>query len=592
MEISPFTPSLGSVVLGYPKISVDDYQRTYQWERAQLDEFFIDLVETADRGDNHFFGTLILQESPDGVVSVVDGQQRLTTVFILVSALRDHVYNLGAEHIIQNDNPNQMPVDVRAEIWKFLFWNDNFGKHRFESNRFLRELMAQRVIAEPNGREALPQRDRQVTLEFRKAVRILGDKLQKELDKSPSNDDKLKRIYDLYKVIRDQLIVLRVQTRTIDESLEIFLTLNNRGLPLGPSDLVRGEIIRARSYGLSPREQAALHEDVFNEWESLTENVKDPDVFLRHYLVATGTDAIQKKKVVSTVIARLANADAEIRKDLARDFWEDLLNAGEVYGNLINPISGTETDYRLMQLEGLLKSYRILLLTAFRKITDASLRDEIARVTVVLSYRWVIAGMNAQDLEKFFQQQSTYLREGGSGNDVIVAVKAKATEPAGDLTKFLISDGDTSFVTRAILHAIDRNVRHGAIQIPLNGKLHLEHIAPKAGKDDWKIDLFVGDTDKFDLYDTVISEAGNLTLLDQNLNIQAQRKSFALKKQDHYIHATLTAITQDLCTLPDWTQDVVRERTKWLVDMFERLWAIENANAQAIKFSHWLEGDG
>jgi hypothetical protein len=590
MENDAFTPSLGSVVNAYRKISVDDYQRTYQWERPQLEEFFSDLIETASQDDHHFFGTLILQGTNEGV-NIVDGQQRLTTVFIFVAALRDMIEDLSL-NVIEPVSRSAMPVDVRREVWRFLYFEDNFNAHRFESNRFLREMMRDQVIAEPAGRTPLPQRDRQTTLPFRKAVLILKGLLEKDLRDFGSNEEKLVRIYDLFRTLTEKFLVLRVSTRSLDESLEIFLTLNNRGLPLGPSDLVRGEIIRARSLGLSEREQHALNESVFGEWEVVAETVKEPDVFLRHYLVSITDFPVQKKKIVRAVMDQIANQDAEIRKNNARDFWEELLEAAAIYGRIISPNTASRLDYYLMQLEGLIKSHRVVFLTAFRIVNSPDDLEELARVVSALSYRWILAGNNAQELEKFFQKQSTQLREGDDVSNIITAVKAKATEPVFDLPRFLTSEGDSSFVTRALLHSIDRSIAGGAVPINLNnGDLHLEHIAPKSGLDDWKDAVFQGDQDEFVKYESVITAAGNLTLLDAKLNLQAQRKLFDEKKSEYYQHSRMTSITQDLMAFPKWNRQIIEERTVWLAEMFERLWSIDRPDTRAIRFSEWVEGN-
>ena len=97
MESNSQTPSLKEVVTSYQKFRIEDYQRSYSWQKEQIDELFIDLIDVVETEQNHFFGTLILQETNDEKgksAFIVDGQQRLTTVFILVATLRDHLIDL------------------------------------------------------------------------------------------------------------------------------------------------------------------------------------------------------------------------------------------------------------------------------------------------------------------------------------------------------------------------------------------------------------------------------------------------------------------------------------------------------------------
>ena len=63
MEKSAQTPNLLEVVSSYNHLRVEDYQRTYAWQKEQIDEFLLDLSESSFTAESHFMGTLILQES-------------------------------------------------------------------------------------------------------------------------------------------------------------------------------------------------------------------------------------------------------------------------------------------------------------------------------------------------------------------------------------------------------------------------------------------------------------------------------------------------------------------------------------------------
>ena len=93
------TPNLLEIIQQWQKISVDDYQRTYAWSKDEIEELFEDIQETAKSGSRHFFGTLIWQSKDGRVATLVDGQQRMTTVFLIVAALRDELIRLGKDTI-------------------------------------------------------------------------------------------------------------------------------------------------------------------------------------------------------------------------------------------------------------------------------------------------------------------------------------------------------------------------------------------------------------------------------------------------------------------------------------------------------------
>ena len=172
MEKSAQTPNLLEVVSNYNHIRVEDYQRTYAWKNEQIDEFLADVKECASTKESHFFGTLILQESGDKTATVVDGQQRLTTAYILISALRDQIRTFSTP-TISAKNENQRDVNVLHKALDFLCYSKNLDDYRFESSRFLRKILKSVVLAEPRNQKPVPSRDntgKKVTLDFRKAI--------------------------------------------------------------------------------------------------------------------------------------------------------------------------------------------------------------------------------------------------------------------------------------------------------------------------------------------------------------------------------------------------------------------------------------
>lgn len=590
VDIGAQTPTLKDVVESYDILRVEDYQRTYSWQREQIDELLLDIVNSSSSNDSHFFGTLILQETDNRTATIVDGQQRLTTVFILISALRDELLKLNTQ-VIPAANKNQRPTDVSKKAWDFLYPKNDFTIHRFTSSRFLRKLMREVVIAEPEGRPEIPFRDndgKKVTLDFRKAVRHIRSWADAEMQSEPDELAKLIKINTLLDTLLLKFKVLRVVTRDITESLDIFLTLNNRGLPLGPSDLVRGEIMSVLGNGLSDAEQVKLHRQILVEWEGIVEQVQEPETFLRHYLVATSRKKIQKKKIVKEVSNRITSVNADEKRKNASLFWEELIQGALIYGQIIKPKFGGDAQYDIELLEGLGKSHRIFLLTVLAMSIDAEDRDELIRLTKVLSYRYVMAGLNAQKMEDFLQDQSANLREDLGVAAVAKCLKDKILEIELDVERYLENEGDSGFVGRALLHATNREITKGAIPVPLqNSTSHLEHIAPQTENDEWAIALFGDDEEARKDYDLAIGAIGNLTLLDQSLNISAQRKPFVEKHV--YYKGSSFDISRDLIGLPSWNALNIKQRTKWLVECFEILWALEKSPNQVIRFTRYLE---
>jgi hypothetical protein len=336
--------------------------------------------------------------------------------------------------------------------------------------------------------------------------------------------------------------------------------------------------------------QRRMHTRIFGEWKDITENVKEPEVFLRHYLVSTGREKVQKKKVYDKVIDRLKPTETEDRKARAADFWNKLIRASEVYNQIINPTMGGSCQYHLELLDGLMKSHRILMLNVLGdEALEPRHRDETVRLAFSLSFRWVMGGGNAQKLEDKFQKWGFEYLTDRDLDKLQDAIRDAADDLTTDVAKYLREEGDSGFVGRAVLHAVNRELTPGANPVTLDGTIHLEHIAPQTVTDEWQESLFEGDITQYEKYDSTISEIGNLTLLDFKLNLQAQQMPFGEKK-DKYTLSTIK-ITRDLLPLNEWSETSIKQRSKWLAEMFEVIWSISPAPGRVRSFNDWLDNN-
>lgn len=363
---------LFNVIGEYSKLTVEDYQRTYSWGEEQIDEFFDDLYGCVESPPDqpHFFGTLILQSGEtSGTAMVVDGQQRLTTVFVYMAKLRDVLSELE-NRVLDNDGRQ---IFVQQKVLDFLYSSeDSIDEYRFESISFLRKYMLESVYPLPAYQVPLPKKERgnsrlfMDTLPFRKAVNYIRKRVDIDF-KHYSPDAKLDRINTLINALRDKFTVLRVEANSIDQSLELFLTLNNRGMDLGPSDLVKGEIMRFLGDGKSAVEQRKLQQEILKVWHEFTDTIGDIEVFMRHYLLSISDKPIQKKKVHQTVMRQIEGeshtntTDKEFLRRSAQKFWDELVEATTHYGKIIRPAMGGNNQYHLTMLEGLIKSHRSVL---------------------------------------------------------------------------------------------------------------------------------------------------------------------------------------------------------------------------------------
>lgn len=594
------TEKLGSLVKSYNRLEVEDYQRVYVWDADNIQNLWNDLVACADfpADRDHFFGTLILQsdsETGAGSAKVVDGQQRLTTTFLLVAALRDAVSQLTVTQLPAEGT--KLPTDVLSEAWKFLTYENDTAKHRFVPNSLLRKIMSNSVMPAVPNQAPVPwgvahtyQKPTELNKPFRKAIRFTRELVGKELLPYKTDLEKLQRANTLLIALLERFTVLKVITGSVDESLDIFLTLNSRGQELKSSDLARGEILKKLTLGQSDeKEIQKLHAENLEEWDDMGQLVLDHEVFLRHYLVSTADSQITKKMILKEVVSRLNPEKADGFTDLNRayDFWNKLKNAAVNYGQIINPTCDPEPKLHLQLLENLMLSHRILFLNVIGSGIGKEDFAKVTRATFVLAYRWNLIGQNAQDLETKFRKLGRAFAKDKDASALVAALKQEAKElPEVSLKKWS-TDRDSSAPGRSLLYMVYRALAGDGNVWPIS-EMHLEHVAPQAKTEHWCQVMFEKKDVDDDVWQELISGVGNLTLLDPKINIKVKNAPFSTKKVKY--DESQIDIVRDLLDFEEWTQELIAERTKWLKAMFDIIWSVEESNGKVVSFGEWLEG--
>ena len=397
---------------------VPDFQRNYSWEIKQVDDLFDDITKTAQLQDSHFLGSLILLRSKTsgGVppVEIVDGQQRLTTLFLLIAAIRDVAVSLPVSQITLT--ANAFPVNPSFDANSLLFiQNEGVVEPRFVAHPMIQGMVASSVFAHPSDeRPKLPKTHLKQTLPMRRAFTRLLDLVKETTSNQVDDESKVKFLNRLLETVKYKLKVLNVSSDSNSEAYEIFMTLNSRGMPLGPSDLVKSEIFKHLTRELSGKDLDLKNASLSADWQFIVNNLEDGDIdqFLRHFLVSTIPGALTSKKIFERIDA-MVNKSGKDPIDASQDLLNELMHSSTLYKYLLandSPDFTGEED-SLTLLQELTDSYRIFCLAAIDpriKLEDAH-RVELIRLCEVVVVRWVLTGQNAQDLENLMQDLSLSL---------------------------------------------------------------------------------------------------------------------------------------------------------------------------------------
>ena len=229
--------------------SVPDFQRNYSWTDVEIRQFWQDL-ETVLEGQSvdHFMGPIVALESSSGRTPLIDGQQRITTLAILASVVRDYL-------MIEMENPT---IDIEGASFfisqnylKILFLND-MTTSRLQSNYQIGKIFEDYIVKNPSTEQRknfnsrptmLTTKEQRISKNFETAQTTLAVLTKKWIDQYSAIEDKKRAIQKLYEVISNKIQFLYIEVGSEEDAFTIFETLNDRGLKLSASDLIKSFLL-------------------------------------------------------------------------------------------------------------------------------------------------------------------------------------------------------------------------------------------------------------------------------------------------------------------------------------------------------------
>lgn len=545
-------------VLNKGKFIIPSYQREYDWDDENIDEFINDIEESPIE-DNYFIGHMVFKGDFTGnIFEVIDGQQRITTITLLLCCIRDRFIDLE-EINLANAIHNKYIFSIDLENVAFAILE----------NKMPYPILQTRIQSLPKDRDhsVMPTKRGE-----RKILKVY-DRLYKRLENY--NVDDLRRLRD--KVLRLETIFVAA-TALVDAST-IFMTLNATGKDLTALDLVKNYIFS--KYPTQP------HIDEPNDsWKIILQNtnglIKDneKDRFLNNSF-ASRYKKVSDKKMYKEVMKQF-----KLGKIDAKDFIAELKEDSTIYKTIIKPqeMDYNKNDYDIYEsIHAIINVFKIEVANSFL----LSLLREYKKRNI--SKKMVAVALNSIEHLHFINNAICSKRS--SGYDMLYAKYAQelysqdTKEKKHDIIKKLVKDlqnripdqvdYNTSFEKRVyytskltkqkslvqyILTKIERKTNKNAILINIS----LEHIYPEKPDKEW-----------YKLKDeTNIKRIGNIVLLDCDLNASIGNKIFSKKKQFVQDKSKILT-TKEIFEKDQWLEANITERTQEIIEyMYSEVWKV------------------
>ena len=561
---------------------VPAFQRDYSWTKEQCEDLWGDIENLVDgQVKAHFIGPMVVirhGEKNQKNYLVIDGQQRLTTIQMIISLLRDHWVQL-------DPGMRQTPVGPRPyedTCRSLLVSGPPSYTKTFVPNWHIRETFfnyVQREISDGERKNIVrisdvPSQDMEYAEELFKAYVFFRGKI------SVLTKDQTEKFENL---LLNDVLILRIDAVEIDNAFILFDTLNNRGLDLTQGDLVKNLIFQSMKEPATTNLSPAMVK-ILGDWDNIAEKVtyKKLDSFLRYFLILKLRKKIQKE-TISKEIEKQYGTPVKIKQ-----FIQEVSEYSDIYA-LIERTESFQGQYKI-QLNSLFDdlgdlnqaTQAVFLLAALKRFSNWETKDhyekltKVCRAAEVLSFRWLITGKNAQDLENIWREAAIKLLDSSKDDQKVLdegLAHLKQNLPADQefRTELAGRSLKSSKFVRYILRKIENSRIDNQVWV-LAGpdKLDVEHIAPKTPDDshDWRR-VMAGESS----YRNIIYRLGNQTLLTKSLNRSAKNKEFKDKKSQYEKNTGhLTELTKELLKAVTWNQAAVAKRSESLAKEAVALW--------------------
>ncbi|MEM5516564.1 DUF262 domain-containing HNH endonuclease family protein [Henriciella sp. AS95] len=538
------TCSLAELLARDVELKMPPYQRSYVWDKEEVGELLGDLKEASGDMRHHFIGAIVLVDLDQYTSLVVDGQQRLTTLTMILAVLRDMEDDEATTtniHSMIGDRDRARNGQGRA--WRLTL--------NHVDNPFFREAVQE---------EGATQRRDIETDETSNHNRI-----QKNLQFLETELKKLSAAQRsaLFQTIRDQVVVVRVTVPNRNEGNEVFRVLNTRGKAPNAHDIIKTEILQKADV---PLEQAGKYARDWLDFEAQLGGSGLNDLMnIIRQIYSKGQRG--KSSDFAKVVLSKVDAKTFLEKELPRyvEAYRTVLKGDPEFGSHSEEIKTALDHLRLIDhglwrvpavaylynnghdSEEALKFFRLLERFAFvmmLHITDRTPRQKrYTKLTQsVLGGKQLFDGKSVLYFSKEDQKK----------------VRDRLGGRFGNFSQ-----------RRAIALRLNAALENGQSITPEDDAT-VEHVLPRAVPEDsfWNTVWPKGPVQR-ELCETI----GNFVIVPQHINRAADRKDFREKKKIFFEQGgQIFSLTEDLRTRQSWTAEDVRARTEQLVDILMMAW--------------------
>jgi hypothetical protein len=545
--------------------SVPPFQRDYSWQQEQWDDLWQDIVGILDPNGEpaHYMGYLVLQSDGNEHYAIIDGQQRITTLSLLVLAILHHLQALAEDGKDSVDNSTRYS-EIRKTFVGFLDTVSMATHSKLTLNRNNDNYYQSYIIP----LRKLPVRGIKASERLLKsAYEWMVAKVHGHFGVQMSGS----KLAQLLEIFSSKLFFTVITVSDELNAYKVFETLNSRGVQLSSTDLLKNYLFSVVSHDSGTADDLEIIE---KKWEIIVGKIgndKLPD-YLRVYWNSRNS------------LTRHAGLFKDIKTQVktnnqAFDLLFSLEEEADLFAALRNPEDELwktnpqrQKHVRELRIFGVIQPFSLLL--AAHRRCDEETFTRVLRATVMISFRYnVIGSYNTNEQEHAYNNTALKIdrRELITAAEIIRDLSAVYVTDDKFINAFWdkelkTTDSRNAKRVRYILFELEKHLSGADYDID-SDRYTIEHILPESPGHAW---------DDFDVdeQDNYIYRLGNLTLLEKGHNRALGNSGYAQKRLT-YATATFQMTRKVAEENAEWRPERISERQRWMAKQAKAIWRLD-----------------
>ncbi len=546
---------------------VPAFQRDYSWTEDEWDDLWHDILGTLEENEEpaHYMGYLVLQTGDNKQFDIIDGQQRITTISLIILAALSHLQDLVISGRDPDDNAKRKE-QLRNSYIGYLDPVSLVPRSKLELNRHNNSFYQNYLVP----LERLPQRGLKASEhQLRKSFGWFKDRIREFSDSNAGSGKKVAAFID---GLVDRLFFTVITVNDELNAFKVFETLNARGVRLSATDLLK-------NYLFSVIASDSIHETELKNLEERWERIvgllgsESFPEFLRVFWNSRNK-LVRKSDLFKTIRKHIQHRDAAFK--LIRDLDE----SASIYAALRDPQDEFWAPKERQALGQLLmfsvRQPLAMLLSCYLRYFNSD-RNGFSRILTsvsIISFRYnVICNLQTHEQERRYNDIAWKVSEGvyQEAQGVICALEDIYPDDAQFRTAFSekhlrTTNSRNRKIVRYILFEIEKQKSGQHFDFE-SVKYNLEHILPENPSEEW------GHVEE-SKQSRLIYRIGNMTPLEMSTNQKIGNAEYSLKRKAYA--GSKFQITRAVAENYDsWDEYKVAARQQSLAKIASGIWRID-----------------